>query len=283
MVKIMLAEGVDPNFQEKDRNSFLNSAVCAGSTDIARCLLEAGAHAEGDDPEKITPFGEAVSRGNAEIMRLLMAFGVTLDRNDWNNVLARATENDHLEVVDLAIEYRADPSTIIRDYERGDHSILEMAIFHRNPIILQRFMDLHSRRPVFSSTALQRRLSQVVADNRPELVPPFLGLGLDLDSIRLYEGHTLLSLAQMKGFAMVEKLLRDAGMKRDLAFFELMRNFFRAVFEQDGERIRSLAASGADLQWEDGNRRTPLLAAMVFNRPRSEKILRELGAREPGS
>lgn len=112
-VRALLAAGAPANGTEGadgiGRRPLLD-AVSAGDREVARLLLERGAHVDVKGPEGRTPLGIAALRGHVHMVRLLLQAGADIDArgDNGNTPLLDAVQLDRLGVVRVLLAFQPD-------------------------------------------------------------------------------------------------------------------------------------------------------------------------------
>ncbi len=108
----LLKRGMDVNGQNNQGLYFLSIAVQVKNIDIAKILLENGAHlyAQNDNTYRTTAFMEATSANDIEMGKLLLARGARINFGDINNdpALNYAVYYGHFDFVKFLLEHKAD-------------------------------------------------------------------------------------------------------------------------------------------------------------------------------
>lgn len=130
-VRALLAVGADPAKELPGRESAFGEAVLGGHAAILAALLGAGR----PGPKAMAlAMKRAAYRGDAEVIRLLLAAGADPDSDDgYRTALSEAAEHGHEEVVRMLLEAGADPnketdgpSALAAALASGDEAIIAM-------------------------------------------------------------------------------------------------------------------------------------------------------------
>jgi ankyrin repeat protein len=245
---LLLAAGADVNARESFGETALFEAVKAGSLGVAKLLLAHGASVNNAEPDSTaSPLGAAVSRGTAEMVRLLTAGGT-----DVNGSAA-------------AKDLHAAPMLYIAA-ERGDPEILQQLIA-AGANVNARSRD---RGPALEIAVKEKRL---------EAVRVLLAAGAD--------PHAALYLAAEKAWARGMNLLLAAGAPVDeyaRGVFLGGTPLHFAVIAESPEAVNVLLAAGASqlVKSRESNLysgRTPLCLAHEWlwrNRAKGSEIFKTL-------
>lgn len=116
-VRDALAHGASPDAVEKDGFNALFYAILADNppevrVELVKLLVEAGTNVNHQDSDqRWTSLAFAARAGYSDVCRILLAAGSIVDSTDrfGNTPLWRATFSHHNEIIDLLLEYGADP------------------------------------------------------------------------------------------------------------------------------------------------------------------------------
>jgi ankyrin repeat protein len=106
-VGVLLERGGDPNMRYKLDLPLLCLAAHRGYTEVARCLLEAGADVDKRNRATLqTPLMQATAKGHVEVVRLLLDFGADVNAASLSGgtALTQAALYGHEAVAHLLIE-----------------------------------------------------------------------------------------------------------------------------------------------------------------------------------
>ena len=132
LVKALLTHGADPGTRARDEYAPLSSAVNKGNIDIVTALLDAGAQPNVLSPKNYSALALAVRANRRDLVELLLRKGANPNMpfpnaspfNDGRNVLWWATKASHVEVLDVLLEYKANP---MQSTPNGFNEVLEAA------------------------------------------------------------------------------------------------------------------------------------------------------------
>jgi uncharacterized protein len=104
-VDVLLAAGAEVSAPSRETMKLtpLASALAAGHNQIARTLIEHGAHINAKGDNDVTPLHTAAARGNIEAATLLLDHGADINATtkDGKKPIAYAEERNHPEMVDF--------------------------------------------------------------------------------------------------------------------------------------------------------------------------------------
>jgi ankyrin repeat protein len=107
IVRACLELGVDLDALDDDRRTALALAAQAGSVEVIRMLLEAGATIA---PEGVSPLVQAVRHRNEEAVRLLLESGASV-RGENSPLLVEAIEMGEVGIAQALLDHGADPNS----------------------------------------------------------------------------------------------------------------------------------------------------------------------------
>ncbi|MBN2600796.1 MAG: ankyrin repeat domain-containing protein [Candidatus Marinimicrobia bacterium] len=155
----------------KDSNNLppLSQAVIAGQIEVVSLLIEKGADMEAGDNEGSTPLHNACASGRFEIVRYLLAKGAQINSRDnfGMTALLFASSRGRTDIVDYLLQKGADISAktdnnrgvmllsgqlemlkyfmdkgfSINEKDQDGNSLLHMALFRRNPVMIRGLID----------------------------------------------------------------------------------------------------------------------------------------------
>lgn len=104
-VDVLLAAGAEVSAPSRETMKLtpLASALAAGHNQIARTLIEHGAHVNAKGDNDVTPLHTAAARGNIEAATLLLDHGADINATtkDGKKPVSYAEERNHPEMVDF--------------------------------------------------------------------------------------------------------------------------------------------------------------------------------------
>jgi ankyrin repeat protein len=104
-VDVLLAAGAEVSAPSRETMKLtpLASALAAGHNQIARTLIEHGAHVNAKGDNDVTPLHTAAARGNIEAAKLLLDHGADINATtkDGKKPVSYAEERNHPEMVDF--------------------------------------------------------------------------------------------------------------------------------------------------------------------------------------
>jgi len=111
MIELLLDHGANPDYSEGPGNFALDSAILFGRVHVMTALLRRGANPNAGDLERGTPpLARAVTVGNPECVRVLVAFGADVERvgSDGSAILHLAASGRHPSMIGLLASLGAD-------------------------------------------------------------------------------------------------------------------------------------------------------------------------------
>ncbi len=255
----------------------LTRAAMYGLVDIARLLLESGAHVDYCDSRGMTPLATATARGNTELMQLLLDYQADINGNTtgWRTPLTQAARNGQVEAISLLLEHGAD----IHSFANKGGTPLNQATVHGHiesvRLLLNMGADANS-----NASGRGTPLCKAAGMGYIEIARLLVGHGANINSFdggyfrsnslseAVSHGHVqLVKLllehgAQWQGPGNVKGLLRIAVEKACIEIVKLLLKYnavevnghkYRlfsplsgAVAKQDIELVELLLQSGAD-------------------------------------
>lgn len=235
----------------------LTVAASRGNPEIVRLLVERGAVVDiGKDRDKRTPLIEAASNGYAEIVQYLIAAGADV------NAVGRGLTPLMAACVSGGIAFGSagDKAKTIR-------------------ILLENGANVNVRDDSWRQTG-RTPLMYAVMQGDAALVQILLGKGARLD-LKNKDGHTALSLAEKEGLEYIAQLLKACAGKNcgsvrapDFSTHPL----WSAIGEGRLDRVQKLIVQGTDVNLRMPSGSTPLMAAADGNQPAIVVYLLEHGA-----
>ena len=242
----------------------LQAAAEAGSVDVVRALVAAGAEVEEDTFAAPPPLRIATWRGDAEVARVLIEAGADVTRKvaytPWGrwDLLHLAVEGGNAEVVRVLVEAGADVNAAILDAGES------------------KAVNDHQRRERWDHIG-RTPLAHASDWGRADVVRGLLDAGADVDLVD-DRGRTALHLAAWKGRADIVRMLLDAGVDVDRASKSGRTALHNAAWLGHAEVAGAFLEAGADIDLVDGRGRTALDFALDEGEPETIEVLRAAGA-----
>jgi ankyrin repeat protein len=267
----------------------LGMAIERGQPDIVKLLLAAGADPRNGSLEA-TALGLAASRGEGEIVQLLIDAKADLNApvaaKGWT-ALMTAIEREHLEVVELLLQFGANPNAfsddrhtpILMAAETGDRRIYD-AIYPLLSEPLQRMAEREGeellkrneqRREREQNRPVEKAIALAASGNEGEIAKA-ISVGVDVDANGV-GGYNALTIACFYGHIPVIKKLLAAGANPNLTT-DLDGTFRRGMtplmvaassfFAVNRDRvIRLLLDGGAQIEQRSLDGKTALAYAVL--------------------
>lgn len=222
----------------------LRDAAWTNDVSRARALLTRGADVNAKDETEQSAYLIATSEGYLELLRLALAHGADLDAHDSfdGTGLIRAAERGHWRVTGELLQAGVD-----RDHVNN----LGWTALHE---------------AVFLGDGDDDALATVRA---------LVAGGVDIAVESGRDSSTARDYATQRGFAAVERLLREAEHRRT---GDADQRLLRAAASGDADAAALALRDGASLETRDAHRRTPLLLAAAADHGDVARVLVALGA-----
>ncbi len=308
-VRVLLNQGVKLDQQSRHWGRALHAAVLGRHCPIVELLLEYKADPNVTDVNGNTPLILAASRGNVEIVQVLLSHGVKLQDGPGKAAFTCAVQAGHHSVVKLFLQHKADPNAVLSIIlaakagydERGD----TVPFFRSIPGIIETVKVLLSHGAQIEQKDLSSKTSLhwATLTRHYELVDLLLMNGAD-PNIPDKDGSTpfMLAVNQMDDY-IIEIFLKSGAISRmkDDDVTSLIRHrdkngrsvLHAAAHLQNAAFLTKLLSIGANTNAEDNNRDTPLHLALRNDKkgwslfgmkdiPQCAKILLDRGAEVKG-
>ncbi|KAL8993479.1 MAG: hypothetical protein Q9188_007322 [Gyalolechia gomerana] len=210
LVTLFLSMNADPNWNNW-YGTALHCAAEADQTATIETLLDAGVDVNLQDEHNRVPLLCAMQSGHTAAMRTLLDRGADVNFYDGTcTVLFDAVEMEDPEVVQLLLDYRADPNIISVDTcvplyvaaVKSDSSIAQMLLNHGTKVDTP---DVYGRAALHIAAML----------GQDQLIRLFLDRGATIDA-QSRDGSTALHLAAEQGRGKSVRLLLEEGAKLEL-------------------------------------------------------------------
>lgn len=146
IVRVLLAQGIDTELVDRDRNRPLHHAAIHGDPNTVRVLLEFGAKPSPRNGHHLTPLHRAAECGHADAVRCLLEHGAAVNARgnamgiirETPTPLSLATSERHHAVVEALLAHGADPNLAADDSQR---TALYEAVRHDDLALCARLLD----------------------------------------------------------------------------------------------------------------------------------------------
>ena len=208
--KMLIDAGADVNVKINWGWTPLFLAASNSQIEIAQLLITAGADVNSRDPDGTTLLMIAASNGHAEIARLFIAAGADVnarDNREWTALIFAAIYG-HTETAQLLIAAGADVNAI----SRYGYTALMLAarVGHTETVklLIDERADVNARNA--RDNGGRTALMEAAENGHTEIAQLLITASADVNASNI-RGETSLMMAVSKGYAEIEKLLRDAG------------------------------------------------------------------------
>jgi hypothetical protein len=223
----------------------LRATTWKNDLDRAAELIERGADVNAKDATEQSAYLITTSEGYLDLLDLTLAHGALIDDKDsWNGTgLIRAAERGHGPVVGRLLQAGIDRDHVNRIGYQAIHEAVWLGEDTRS----------------YHAT-----------------IRALIAGGVDLTRRSSNEGLTPLQMAQQRGYAGIEAILRAALDPPDLTDPDAA--LLRAARTGDPDLAALALRAGADIESRDTRQRTPLLLAAANDRAAVARLLVALGA-----
>ncbi len=242
-LRVLLDKGADANLRDAEGASPLDDAVWRGSAEEVAMLLAHGAHLNDTDTQTgATPINEAAFRGNAQVVQLLLQFHPDLEIPD----------NRGYSPLDNAIRMRKEDSALLLlDAEPKDR---------------------------LTAPFLDKVTNEAISKDLARLTEALLGKGVSMNST-LASGSRPLSAAAFAGATDVVRFLLARGANPNLSDSDGAAPLWSASLKGYDEIAGTLLDHGAAInRLNTSSETTALYAAASFGREKVVKLLLDKGA-----
>ncbi|MBW5388588.1 ankyrin repeat domain-containing protein [Brachyspira hampsonii] len=221
LVKELIKNGADVNIMRYEQDDALSCAVYStnkNSTKIVEELLNAGAAAYRDYPlpdsedETITIIDKFFNNScDAEKFKLLAEAGADIENSYYGiPVIARAVENDCIDIVKYLVSKGIDPAMNYTDYRNIEFSLLNKTFNNKTTDIAEYLIkngaDVNSKSTMDNySEETQNLIFTAIEKDNIELVKLLIEYGADTSAVNK-EGKTIFDIAKEKGYNEIEQL-----------------------------------------------------------------------------
>ncbi len=257
--------GIDPNFQNKKRETALMIAVSFEHSDIARLLLEHGADPNLQNKKGITALEIASEAGHTDNVRLLLEHSAKPDHQDkkGHTVLSLASFEGHIHNVQLLLEHDADPD--LQDDE-GNTALLHAS--RQGHIHIVRLLLEHGAKPDIQSVFGHTALLHASRQGHIHIVRLLLEHDADPNLQDMWSNTALMNAIYSKNADIVQLLLDNPYHKADpnIQTPGGTTALMRASKNGHTDIVRLLLKYGANPEIKDERRKTALdLASEMGN------------------
>ena len=214
IVSRLLELGADVNQRLAVRNgTVIHMAASKGNAEVVRLLVEHGADIEAEDEDGWTAVFYAALSGDLETIQYLCDQGADIQRTTGEGFtpLIAGMENGQLEVARLLVELGVDIHA--RDSYGG--SALWLSVQNQKPQILEYLISLGAEVNV-RSDQIPPTLHQASAQGHVECVEILIANGADLFLLDERYGQTALHFAANRGRRRISQMLLDAGVRPEV-------------------------------------------------------------------
>ncbi|GIJ85061.1 hypothetical protein Asppvi_003916 [Aspergillus pseudoviridinutans] len=264
VVRALVDAGVDLEVRsDKDARTALSLAVVNNHSEVAQCLLAAGANTDvpAGDPAGRSVFLHAVFHGYLDIVRSLLAANVDVNCCGGDNnytALTWAVQGGSFEVVRLLLAHGAKGQL-----ERSGKDALYWAMHDGHERIAALLVDAGA--PVDEIDRYGRTiLSQAVSRGKTAIVKILLDEGVRVN-LPDRHGRTPFLMAACRGHTEIARLLLEKGADMHEKDYFGRSALSLAADQGHVEMVRWLIEQGADINEGDRIGRTPLSWAMQMD------------------
>ncbi|MDQ6526155.1 ankyrin repeat domain-containing protein [Nocardioides sp. LHD-245] len=234
-----------PAVPQAELDQRLRDAAWANDVQAARGLVKQGADVNAKDDTEQSAYLVATSEGYLDLLRLTLRNGAEVDDKDsWNGTgLIRAAERGHGLVVGELLRAGIDRDHVNRIGYQAIHEAVWLGEDTR----------------AYATT-----------------VRALAAGGARLDPVSPSAGLTPLQMARERGFAGLERILRNVTTADRPA--DANAALLRAARAGDADAVAVAVRAGADIETRDGNERTALLLAATYDQVAVAELLVAMGA-----
>ncbi|KAM0297326.1 hypothetical protein ACHAPM_009859 [Fusarium culmorum] len=264
-LKIVLDHGFSPNIYTSGGDTALRCAAYYGRMDICELLLKSGADPDLTPEGAVTtPLIQAVTRGDLDMVKLLVKYKVTIDNREtsvWSRTpMHIAVDSKKPAIVQYLLAQGADPN--VRDSE-GVPPIAS-AVKAGDPDVVQWLVEKGAAVNLTNDSNETTLLHEAIS--HPETLRILLQHGADITMTNKWP-HTALDVAIGSNYlTSVRITLETSRDKLDLGSENTRRALCEAVTSGYTHVVGALLEAGADVNTGNANGESLLMLAVKYNR-----------------
>jgi ankyrin repeat protein len=210
IVKYLIREGAEINYQCQDGSTALMRASATGYTKVVKFLIEEGAKVDHEDLGGATPLVCAVEGGHIGVIRQLLAEGTDINHKAFTDGLSPlhlAVRGDRIGVINLLIQEGADLNCKMKN-EGYTPLIFAASRGYLKPVkaLIDAGADLNARAYQGQTTAL----NYAAHEGHAEVARALIAAGAEID-LETCNGCTPLMMAAQRGKIELVEILIDAN------------------------------------------------------------------------
>ncbi|KAM0350446.1 hypothetical protein ACHAP4_010013 [Fusarium culmorum] len=264
-LKIVLDHGFSPNIYTSGGDTALRCAAYYGRMDICELLLKSGADPDLTPEGAVTtPLIQAVTRGDLDMVKLLIKYKVTIDNREtsvWSRTpMHIAVDSKKPAIVQYLLAQGADPN--VRDSE-GVPPIAS-AVKAGDPDVVQWLVEKGAAVNLANDSNETTLLHEAIS--HPETLRILLQHGADITMTNKWS-QTALDVAIGSNYlTSVRITLETSRDKLDLGSENTRRALCEAVTSGYAHVVGALLEAGADVNTVNANGESLLMLAVKYNR-----------------
>ncbi|CAN5460133.1 hypothetical protein BH09BAC3_BH09BAC3_15600 [soil metagenome] len=265
----------------QNNNDQLITASLAGDFTKVKALVDGGADPKYVDANGNTPLG--VAYFSSTIVEYLLSKGADINGGGFP-VLVSASRYYSLEVIKMALKAGADPNkpgVIKVDASATVRKLLEDEKAKGkkgNKYLVKAYEDQLKAMPAGNTMSFSALQWAVGNTNCKECIELLLNAGAKTDFKSAISGGNIIHELE---FTWIPTETRAANMKANIPYFEKAgmgvpdwyKNLDISNYGEFNDILKLLLAKGADIEFKDGNGRTPLTDAVLQPTPKEEVIM----------